>query len=176
MYVEYEDLWVAGGRWLFTSLAFMYWIWEDSQMHKKRAWPWLFLLSLGSPFETYIGRFYLYEVLAGRGIYPYLVPLFKYDTSHFAEPIWALDTLFFWDLFHGVVTQTIIYFVIFWVYRDCKKSGQRATPWIFAARFIQEAPFPITYAIPLGGYTGQIFIMIGYILHKHGYLRWRKRK
>lgn len=169
MYIEYEGLWVAGGGWLLT-LAYTYWIWEDSQLHKTRAWPWVFLLSLGDPLSLYISNLYRYEILPSRDVYPYLVPLFKYDVGQILEPIWALDTLFLWSILRTVVTETITYMVLLWLYTDCRKSGRRATPWIFGARFVQIAPFPLNYFLPLAGYAGQIFILIGYILRKHGYI------
>jgi len=184
MYVEYEGLWVAGGTWIFT-FAYMYWVWEDSQRHKKRVWIWLLLLllagdpfstlvgearTLGDPFSTFVSNFYRYEYLPSRGIYPYLVPLFKYDASHFVEPIWVLDTIFFWNLALSLVDGTVTYAVMFWIYRDCRKVGERATPWICVMRFIQNPPFPIGYLIPLGGYTGQIFVLVAYILRKFGYI------
>ncbi|MBS7605106.1 MAG: hypothetical protein QXJ19_04225 [Candidatus Bathyarchaeia archaeon] len=170
MYVEYEGLWIAGGHWLF-AFAIIYWIWDDSQRHSKRAWPWILLISLGDPLGTYLNNIYRYEILPSRGVYPYLVPLFKYRSDYFIEPVWILDKIFFWNTFYNVVSWTIIYIVIFWIYLDCKRSNRRATPWISVARFIQIAPFPINYFIPLGGYTGQIFILVGYLLHKYGYLR-----
>lgn len=169
MYVEYEGLWIEGGLWIFT-LAVMYWIWEDSQRHRKRAWPWILLISFGDPLRMYMTNLYRYEFLPSRGVYPYLVPLFKYDSSQFVEPIWVLDTMFFWETFYTLISRTIVYLVIFWIYMDCKKSGRRATPWISVARFIEIKPFPLSYFIPLGGYAGQIFILIGYLLHKYGYI------
>jgi len=184
MYVEYEGLWVVGGTWLFT-LAYMYWIWEDSQRHKVRAWPWLILVllagdpfstfvgeihSLGDPFSTYISNFYRYELLPSRGIHPYLVPLFKYDPSQFVEPIWVLDFIFFWNLALSIVDGTVTYAVMYWIYKDCKRSGERAAPWLCVSRFIQNPPFPINYFIPLSGYTGQIFLLVAYILRKLGYI------
>jgi len=169
MIVEYELLLVAGGTWLL-NLASMYWIWEDSQKHKKRAWPWLFLLLLGDPFSTLINNLYRYEFLPSQGVYPYLVPFFKYDSARFVELVWVLDTLFFWNLAFSIIDGTVTYVVMFWIYRDCRRIGERATPWIFAMKFIQSIPFPISYFIPIGGYTGQIFIFVCYILHKFGYI------
>lgn len=169
MVVEYEGLFVEGGHWLFT-LAHMYWIWEDSQRHKKKAWPWLFLLALADPFSTYVNNLYRYEFLPSQGIFQYLVPFFRYDVSYFIESVWVLDTLFLWSLTLRIIDWTVTYLVIFWVYLDCQKTGQRATMWICLMRFIQIQPFPLVYFIPFAGYYGQVFILIAYILHKYGYI------
>jgi len=173
MYVEYELLWTVGGMWLINLVA-MYWIWEDSQAHKRRAWPWIFILMLGDPFSTYVSNHYRYEYLPSKGIYPYLVPFFRYDSTHFLEPVWILDTFFFWSILFSLIDSTIAFFIIYWIYSDCKKTGERATPWISISRFIQVMPFPINYFFPLSGYTGQIFILAGYILYKLGYFRRRQ--
>lgn len=169
MYVEYELLWTVGGTWLI-NLAAIYWIWEDSQRHKKRAWPWLFILMLGNPFYTYMTNHYRYEYLPSKNIYPYLIPFFKYDSTYFIEPVWVLDTIFFWNILFSIIDGTIALAVSYWIYNDCKKSGNRATPWVSLSRFIEAMPFPINYFFPLSGYTGQIFILVGYILHKLGYI------
>lgn len=169
MYVEYELLWTVGGTWLI-NLASIYWIWEDSQRHKKRAWPWLFIIMLGNPFYTYMTNHYRYEYLPSKGIYPYLVPFFKYDPTCFIEPIWVLDIFFFWNSLFSIIDDTVALAVIYWIYNDCKKTGDRATPWISISRFIETMPFPMNYLFPLSGYTGQVFILVGYILHKLGYI------
>jgi len=173
LFIEYTRLLFAGGSWIFT-FAYWAWIYEDSRRHNTRAWPYIVAMLAvvqANPVSGFIAAIYDWSVLPSRGVDWYAVARFTYDASQFVEPLWVLDALFMWNLISGVISSTISYMIIFWIYKDCQKSGTRATPWIFAMVFVQNNPFPLSYVIPLGGYSGQVIVLIGYILAKVGYIK-----
>ena len=94
-----------------------------------------------------------------------------FDVSNFVEPMYIYDIAFLWEtISSNFISITVSALVTFWLYRDAGKSDIRATPWIFGVQFIANMPFPLSLVIPLTGWSGQIIILIVYILRKHKYI------
>jgi len=168
MFVEYSRVLRAGAKWIFT-LAYLCWIYEDSKRHNARFVPWIagvLAVQISSQIPSFV---YWMVILPSKGIS--LEPPFIFNTSNFVEPLWVLDIVFLWEnIVLDAISTTISALVLLWIYRDCQKSGIRGSPWIFGMILVLNMPFPLSLVIPIGGWTGQIIIMIGYMFRKLGYI------
>jgi len=169
MFIEYTALWsnMITVEWIFTFI-YLCWIYDDAQRHKARMALWIAgVLAVSVPSSLYT-LYYWAVILPSRVA---MGPCHIIDLSNFVEPIWVLDAFFLWNLASSTISTTISALILFWIYSDCKKSGTRATPWIFAMISVLNLPFPLSMVFPIGGWSGQIIILIGYILQKLGYIR-----
>jgi len=172
MLVEYERLWIMSSLlsfWIF-KLIYLFLIYEDSSRHDEKAWPWIIAMLLFNSISHCYTDYYDWYVLPSRGIEWYKIPSFTYDTSQMVEPLWVLDFYVLWNAVINCMSTTLSVYIIYWIYKDCKKSGMRATPWIFLMNVLPALPWPLSMVFPLGSFGGQLAVLCGYLLHKLGYI------
>lgn len=172
MYVEYTPLWnlMILPAWIFT-FVYCVWIYEDSRKYETKAASWI-AATLAVQFfnpSVFISLYYWLVFLPSQGV-P-MGPGSVFDVSSFIEPMYIYDIAFLWETISSYfISLTVSALVTFWIYVDAGKSDIRVTPWIFGVQFMANMPFPLSMVIPLGGWSGQIIILIVYILRKHKYI------